>query len=419
MQVEQFKILRAARAIGEQGFTKPEILARADVGRAALDSFFRRSGVRFFEKTGMKRAGGEGSRSADIWRIRRDVMHEVIALLDEGRTDFGRSEINPEAALTAIENNHARWQARVSLFDAVDAGEGLVRERHLGKCSKWIANEERRHRHWGRAASVPDEIRFELRDLKRRRDAIECNIDRLAAQRPMPSFRDAFDWLRNGATRYNEGDPEAFAPLCLSKHARPSKLLAEATLLCCEFDGCARERFIVALVAILPSLAAGRARKLICDTLDLLGPEVGTALVEGVDRARPSGRKEALDQVPGVLVGFQSYPQLLTRTHFELVRRWFDNLPYRSDWNEQWAPLWAELGPYTFKNSNAVRNMLCPQSEIPVEVGRTTLEEMRGVFGSAYDRIYQQVERQITNFYKPPAPPVAGDWLQGYGPRAA
>ncbi|WP_372571731.1 hypothetical protein [Ruegeria jejuensis] len=419
MHIEQFKILRAARAVGEQGFTKPEILSRADVGRAALDSFFRRSGQRFFKKTGAKRAGGEGSRSAEVWQLRPEVISEVVSLLDADRGAFGRAEIDPSTAREAITNDHARWQARVSLFDAVDAGEGLARLRHLERCSKWIANEERRHRHWGRATSVPEEIKFELQDLKRRRDAVECKIDQLAAQRPMPSIRDAFDWLRKGAILYNEGNPEAFAPLSLSEHSQPHKVLAEAALLCCEFDGCARERFIIALVAILPSLAAGRARKLLCDTLDILGPEVGIALVEGIDRARPSDRKEVLDQVPGVLVGFQSYPQLLTRTHFEFVRRWFDNLPYRTDWNEQWAPLWAELGPHTFKNPNAVRNMLRLQSEISVEDGPSTLEAMRGVFGSAYDRIYQRVERQITNFYKPPAPPVAGDWLQDYGARAA
>lgn len=419
MHIEQFKILRAARAIGEQGFTKPEILARAAVGRAALDSFFRRSGQRFFEKTGAKRAGGEGSRSADIWRLRPEVASEVVSLLDADRAAFGRPEIDPNAAQTAIANDHARWQARVSLFDAVDAGEGLVRQKHLARCSKWIANEERRHRHWGRATSVPEGITFELQDLKRRRDAVECNIDQLAAQRPMNGFSDAFEWLRKGAVLYNEGDTEAFAPLRLFEHTEPHKVLAEAALLCCEFDGCARERFIIALVATLPSLAAGRARKLFCDTLDNLGPEVGHALVGGIDNARPSCAKEALDQVPGVLVGFQSYPQLLTRTNFELVRRWFDNLPYRSDWNNQWAPLWAELGPHTFKNAGAVRKLLRPQSKISIETGPTVLDLMRGVFGSAYDRIYMKVERQIRNYYEPPEPPVAGNWLQANFPRAA
>ncbi len=412
MHIEQFKILRAARAIGEQGFTKPEILERAEVGRAALDSFFRRSGARFFEKSGAKRAGGQGGRSAVVWRLRSDAISEVIALLDQGRADFGRDEIDPETARTALENNHARWQARVSLFDAVDAGEGLLRQRHLERCGKWIANEERRHRHWGRAADVPEEILSELKDLKRRLYAVKSNIDLLAAQCPMHSFSDAFDWLRRGALLYNNGNPEAFAPLRLSEHTKPDKILAEAALLCSEFDGCARERFIVALVTTLPSLDAGPARKLFCDTLDVLGPEVGKALFEGIDLARPRDHEEALSQVPGLLLGFKSYPQLLARTRFELVRRWYDNLPFRSDWNSKWSPLWYDLGQYTFKNTDKMRYMLRPPIEQPEHNEATVLDLLRSVFGSAYDRIYRQVERQIQIYDTPPAAPVAENWLE-------
>lgn len=412
MHIEQFKILRAARAIGKQGFTKPEILERAEVGRAALDSFFRRSGERFFEKTDAKRAGGQGARSAVIWRLRSDAIGEVIKLLDQGRADFGRDEIDPEVARKALENNHARWQARVSLFDAVDAGEGLLRQRHLKRCGKWIANEERRHRHWGRATDVPEEILSELKDLKRRLDAVESNIDQVATQCPMGSFSDAFEWLRRGALLYNDGHPDTFAPLRLSEHTKPANILAEAALLCSEFDGCARERFIVALVTTLPILDAGRARKLFCDTLDTLGPEVGKALFEGIDLARPRDHEEALSQVPGLLLGFKSYPQLLTRTHFELVRRWYDNLPYRSDWNSKWSPLWYDLGQHTFKNKDKMRHMLRQPAEHPEHTEATVLDLLRSVFGSAYDRIYRKVERQIQIYDTPPAPPAAGNWLE-------
>ncbi|MEE4188392.1 MAG: hypothetical protein V2I76_08090 [Roseobacter sp.] len=412
MQIEQFKILRAARAIGEQGFTKPEIVSRADVGRAAVDSLFRRSGERFFEKTGQKRAGGEGRKSADIWRLRPEVGAEVDSLLDADRSSYGKVRVDPQAAQAALKDDHARWQARVSLYDAVDAGEGLIRQRHLNRCGKWIAHEERRHRHWGSASIIPEALKLEIQDLKRRRDAVECNIDRLAEQYPMRTIRDAFDWLRRGAVLFNEGNPEAFAPLRLSGQAAPHKVLAEAALLCSEFDGCARERFIIAMIAALPSLGASHARGLFCLTLDELGAEVGYALAEGIDRARPSDRPESLALVPAVLVGFQSFPELLKRTRFETVRRWYDNLPWSSDWNELWDPFWAELGPHTHKNANSVRKRLRSQADAPLQAGATAVDALRGAMGSAYDRVYSKLEQQIKHYYDPPKTVVGCNWLQ-------
>lgn len=408
MQAEQFKILRAARAMGD--FTKPELIRRAGVKDQALRSFFRRHGQHLFEATSEKRRAGENGNRANVWRIQGGKRDEIDAILDEGRAERRRTEMDPKAAARAMQDDHARWQARVSLFDAVDAPEGPSRQYHLTRCRTWLSHEERRLRHWSAAAEVPDYVTADLADLRRRVSAVETGVDRLAARDELRSFRGAVAWMIREAERFNHGTADAFAPLDLAGQKEPAWVLAEAALLCPEFDGPPRERLIIAAIAALPCLESGPARGLLCRMLDILGDKVGHALDEGLGFARPAEREDVRRMILAVLVGFQSFPELLKRSNFATTRRWYDNLPWTPVWDDEWAPFWTDLGRHTHKNCETMRCRLSVNRPIKRRSAAQIVQDFREIVGVVSDRVCDILRRTVEHYEDPPAPPET-DWL--------
>ena len=116
-----------------------------------------------------------------------------------------------------------------------------------------------------------------------------------------------------------------------------------------------------------------------------------------------------------VLIGFQSFPELLTRSHFASAQTWYYDLYFSDDWSEHWAPFWFELATHRRQKTGAVRRRL---QNAPLQnaiqsvpaLASSLRNELNGTLGSAYSKIYSELERQIEAFHSPPDA-AAPNWL--------
>lgn len=356
MQVEQFKLLNAARAMAS--FTIRDLAEQAGVNLDTAKTVLRRRDD-LFELTGEKRKSVNGTKASNVYRIKQGARSEVIKIVDESRAVATPAIIDSAEAAAAFANSHNRWRVRRHLAEARDLEPGDERAKHVKRAEHWFRQEKWRIGRFSIGITPPSELLAELETLELQLGAAEVCADRLDQEPEVLRLDRAAAWIARGFNQVfeNEGRciKSAFAPLQIDAQCPAELVNALVKAIRGSGVSCAvpTERLTLATLAALPRLSdeGWQGRKPLQSAQDLiyeLGTDaLGTALNDQLHGHDAYSTPWVRNIVRDILLAFTLAPALLGgRYGSSKIALWYSMLRGTSLWHESHSEVMVAAGRY-------------------------------------------------------------------------